>query len=247
MSIFLAVSMVPVYYDSIGTGSMVHPTFLDQIAVKNATGCMFLLMMEMMLANSLCNFLVFQVERPVFLREYSNNLYRIAPYYLTKIIIELPLIFLSPLLMQVIIYWLVGFRNSPQAFAMQYGALFVLAHCAAALGYMVSALAPNFPTAAKIGELFVIPMTLFGGLLVQMNTVFVWLRWLQWLSPVRFCFQALCIAQWGNSKWTRLIYVRDLGLGNTLSYWDCIVYLSVIAVLFHLSAVLTLYSRIKKF
>lgn len=118
MSIFLAVSMVSVYYHSIGINNFLHPTFLDQVAIKNATGAMFLLMMEMMLANSLCNFLVFQIERPIFLREYSNNLYRLAPYYLTKVIIEFPLLILSPLLMDVILYWLVGFRKSSQAFAM---------------------------------------------------------------------------------------------------------------------------------
>jgi len=80
--------------------------------------------------------------------------------------------------MQMILYWFVAFKQTPDAFFMQYVTLFMLSHCAAALGYTVSALAPNFITAAMIGQGIIIPMVLFGGLLVNMDTVFPWIAWL---------------------------------------------------------------------
>jgi hypothetical protein len=71
MCIFLAGSMLTVYWHKLGwhRHDPLHP-FPDQEEIQNTTGAMFLLMMEIMLANSLCNFLVFQVERECFLREY---------------------------------------------------------------------------------------------------------------------------------------------------------------------------------
>lgn len=149
---------------------------------------MFLLMMEIMLANCLCNFLVFQVERECFLREYSNKMYSLTPYYLTKCVLEFPLLLLTPLMMELILFWGCEFTPGYRAFFMQYITLFMLSHCAAALGYIVSAVSKNFIDAAIIGQAIVIPMTLFGGLLVQMNTTFVWIRWVQWFTPVRYAF-----------------------------------------------------------
>ena len=40
----------------------------------------------------------FQKERSVFIREKSGNLYTIVPYYMSKLVIEIPLLLLLPLL-----------------------------------------------------------------------------------------------------------------------------------------------------
>jgi hypothetical protein len=42
---------------------------------------------------------VFQLERPVFLREQANQMYGLTPYFLTKNMIDMPLLFLTPLLL----------------------------------------------------------------------------------------------------------------------------------------------------
>jgi len=66
------------------------------------------------------------------------------------------------------------------------------------------------------------PLMLFGGLLVNPSTVFVWLAWIQYISPVRYCFEALCIAEWQSNANSRFIYEEYLGFGDKLSFWDCI-------------------------
>ena len=106
MCLFLAGSMLTVYWHKLGwhRHNPLHP-FPDQEEIQNTTGAMFLLMMEIMLANSLCNFLVFQVERECFLREYSSKMYSLTPYYLTTCILEFPLLLLTPLLMELILFW----------------------------------------------------------------------------------------------------------------------------------------------
>ena len=59
MCVFLAFSMLTVYYGTIGTNTFRHPLLFSEKDIENATGAMFLLMMLVMFANALCNFLVF--------------------------------------------------------------------------------------------------------------------------------------------------------------------------------------------
>lgn len=42
----------------------------------------------------------------------------------------------------------------------------------------MSAMAPNMVTATTIAPAFVMPLILFGGLLVNTATVFSWLAWI---------------------------------------------------------------------
>lgn len=70
-----------------------------------------MMMTMLFMSTTFPNLLVFQIERPVFIREYSNQMYDILPYYMTKLMIDMPLMILTPLLMELIIYWSVGFKH----------------------------------------------------------------------------------------------------------------------------------------
>ena len=40
-------------------------------------------------------------------------MYDIMPYYMTKLMIDMPLMILTPLLMETICFWAVGFKKGP--------------------------------------------------------------------------------------------------------------------------------------
>lgn len=58
--------------------------------------------------NLMGTILTFQNERPVFLREQANKMYTVAAYYLAKIVIETPVLALTPMLFSVIVYFKIG-------------------------------------------------------------------------------------------------------------------------------------------
>ena len=46
------------------------------------------------------------------------------------------------------------------------------------------------------------PLVIFGGHLVHINNIYVWIRWMQYLSPIRFAFEILLKNEFdGNSKY----------------------------------------------
>jgi hypothetical protein len=63
-------------------------------------------------ARSRAALLEFPAERPIFLREYTTGTYRIGPYVLAKVGIELCLLLAQTLVQYVIVYFMVGFQGN---------------------------------------------------------------------------------------------------------------------------------------
>ena len=129
---------------------------------------------------------------------------------------------------------------------MAYLAVMLLAQTGGAIGLMISAQATDINQATAIAPLMSLPFTLFGGLFVNPDTTFVWLSWLQWISPVRYCFECLCISEWGNTP-NKFIYEDFLGFGTRVGYWKSIIALASLALAFRVIAIVSLKSNIKKF
>jgi len=52
--------------------------------------------------------LIFPDERPVFLREVNNNMYSVSAYFFGKVIAELPVSILTPVIFGSITYFAIG-------------------------------------------------------------------------------------------------------------------------------------------
>ena len=52
--------------------------------------------------------LIFPDERPVFLREVNNNMYKVGPYFWAKVVCELPFSIMMPSVFGCIVYFCVG-------------------------------------------------------------------------------------------------------------------------------------------
>ncbi len=62
------------------------------------------------------NLAVVPLERALFLREYANRMYHTLPYYLSKTAVELPYQLCLPIFFSILVYWIVGLRNTAECF-----------------------------------------------------------------------------------------------------------------------------------
>ena len=62
-----------------------------------------------MFLNFLPTVIVFQGEKPVFIRERDANMYDIWIYATTKMIAEIPIMLLVPLMLVIVVYPAIGF------------------------------------------------------------------------------------------------------------------------------------------
>ena len=101
-----------------------------------------------------------------------------------------------------------GYNDAPDADAGTFFAIyFVLtltAQAALGVGLTISAMAPNMTQATVIAPCFSLPLLVFGGTIVNMQTVPGWLAWLQWLSPIRYGNEALAHSQFDNAHYKQI-------------------------------------------
>ena len=100
----------------------------------------------------------------MFLREYANKTYDVAPYYFAKLLVDTPIMLLTPFIGTLIVYFSVGLERTAAQFFAHYISLTFCALCSASFGYLLSAMFENDQVATSIAPLFIMPLMLFGGL-----------------------------------------------------------------------------------
>ena len=59
---------------------------------------------------------VFSEEKKIFLREFLAGYYRLAPYFVSKLLIEIPFYILSPIILICVCYFMAGFQLTAAKF-----------------------------------------------------------------------------------------------------------------------------------
>jgi len=78
--------------------------------------------------------------------------------------------------------------------------IILVANCATSVGYMISSMTSHEAVAYALAPLFLMPMALFAGLLLDLNTIPVWLRWLDFFSIIKYGYQLLIINQYTDRE-----------------------------------------------
>lgn len=154
-----------------------------------------------MFLNFLPTVIVFQSEKPVFVRERAGNMYDIWVYATTKMIAEIPIMLLVPLLLLIFVYPSIGFQDKLSEFAEFYLILALMVQAATAMGYFLSSAFNSETAAVAFAPIMNLPLSLLGGYMINLQSIKgVWpqelLEWVQYISPVRYCFNGLMRAQW---------------------------------------------------
>ena len=91
---------------------------------------------------------------------------------------------------------LLGFGGGASTFFLLQFILIILSSCATGLGYMVACLAGKPEIAGIVGPVVILPFLLFGGLFLNSDSAPSYFIWLQYLSPVKYGYEAMMVTFW---------------------------------------------------
>ena len=209
-------------------------------------GGLYFMTMNAFMGNFFNAILLFQAERPVFLREQANKMYRVLPYYISKLIVDTPVMLVTPMLATLIIYWSIGLASTVEQF---FGAYLIQVMCALAassFGYLLSSIFENETAATSLAPLFIMPMMLFGGLFTNNAEAPGWLGWIQYISPIKYCAEGLMRNEFKFDE--RGIRDNLLSfLGYNMTYWDCFYVFLAIILVCRIVAFFTFSALVRKF
>lgn len=138
----------------------------------------------------------FPYERPMFLREYSTGTYTAMAYFFSKMIIELPLTFLQVVLQFVIVYFLMDLQGSFIFLVLaNWGLGVVSSSVAVILGCSVA----DVKKVTELSPLLFVPQLLFAGFFIRLTQVPIFLRWAQWLCPLKYSMNLILATEFSTS------------------------------------------------
>jgi len=136
-----------------------------------------------MMGNAQPILLSFPSERPVFLREYAAQQYSVAPYFLSKTLVEMPVVLASQLVTFLCSYWLMGLHGN---FAELVIISWALGITSSSLALLIGCGVASGQKALQLAPLALIPQMLFSGLFLPVQKIPASLQWVKYLCPLKY-------------------------------------------------------------
>lgn len=162
-----------------------------QQAIQNIQGALFFMTMNVSF-NAIQNvILIFPDERPVFLREVNNNMYKVGPYFWAKIISEMPFSIVTPSIFGCIVYFTVGLNPNVGNFFLFLLTLILIYNASSGYSLIISSSFSDKQLAVTLTPVLIIPFMLFAGFFVASSSIPVFLKEFEYLSIFKYGYQAL--------------------------------------------------------
>jgi hypothetical protein len=120
------------------------------------------------------------------------------------------------------------------------------------MGYFLSSVFNSETAAVAFAPIMNLPLSLLGGYMINLKSIKgVWpqeaLEWVQYISPVRYCFNGLMQAQWPLTNVAKYgTFVINMSedviptFATEISFWGCVGGLFVLWLLFRSLTVVSL-------
>ena len=177
------------------TSNKIDPTDQQSIATlaQNKSGVIFFLVITFTFGNVFIQCLTIPMELPVVKREYQNGMYTTVPYFLSKIITELPYLVALPALQLGISYFMIGLREEVLAFLTCVACCICIAWASTGLGWFIAATTGDLRIASAISAPIIMPFFLFGGLFQSDSATPVYFEPIKWVSWFRYGYHMLMV------------------------------------------------------
>ena len=131
-------------------------------------------------------------ERRIFTRESGSHYYRVFSYFFSKTVLDAFLLRVLPVtVFCCILYWIMGLKPTAEAFLVFWAAMVLFSICAGVMSTCISIAAPQVGVANLMAAVWFLIMLLFGGFLVNIETMSPGYAWIRYISIFFYTFEIL--------------------------------------------------------
>ncbi|XP_044733110.1 ATP-binding cassette sub-family G member 1 isoform X1 [Chrysoperla carnea] len=227
----------------------------DGAKVLSNLGFLFFNMLFLMYTSMTITILSFPLELPVLLKENFNRWYSLRSYYLAITVSDIPFQAVFCVIYVSIVYFMTAQPPELFRYSMFLGACLLISFVAQSVGLVVGA-AMNVQNGVFLAPVMSVPFLLFSGFFVSFDAIPVYLRWITYLSYIRYGFEGTALATYSYDRDNlkcHQIYCHFKNPENTLEELDMldsdfrldIVALIVIFIILRIAAFLFLRWKLK--
>ncbi|KAI8052282.1 P-loop containing nucleoside triphosphate hydrolase protein [Syncephalis plumigaleata] len=159
--------------------------------IQDRSGVLFFYAANLVMSNAMGVLTVFSMERSTFARENHSGLYGLPAFFFSKLAVELPVYMITPTVLITATYWAIGLHHDAGRFFLTCLISILLSGAGMSIGVAAASFFNELSVALAVVPTLILPMMIFGGLFANISTLPVWIRWLKWLSLMKYGFVAL--------------------------------------------------------
>ncbi|KAI4187797.1 MAG: hypothetical protein L6R41_002564 [Letrouitia leprolyta] len=140
---------------------------------------------------------VFQ-SRAILLKHKSFSFYRPSAYAIAQTVVDLPLVLVQVLLFDIVVYWMANLAPTASQFFISLLILFVETLSIYSLFRAMGALVSSLDVATRVTGVAIQALIVYTGYLIPPQKMHPWFKWLIWINPVQYGFEALMANEFYN-------------------------------------------------
>ncbi|KAF4518792.1 hypothetical protein B566_EDAN005413 [Ephemera danica] len=180
-------------------GALYYDIGNDGAKVLSNLGFLFFNMLFLMYTSMTVTILSFPLEMPVLLKENFNRWYSLRSYYLAITVSDIPFQAVFCVLYVSIVYYFTSQPFEWCRFGMFLAACLMISFVAQSIGLVVGA-AMNVQNGVFLAPVMSVPFLLFSGFFVSFDAIPVYLRWITYLSYIRYGFEGTALATYAFER-----------------------------------------------
>ncbi|XP_058792201.1 ATP-binding cassette sub-family G member 4 [Phymastichus coffea] len=180
-------------------GALYYDIGDDGSKVLSNLGFLFFNMLFLMYTSMTITILSFPLEMPVLLKENFNRWYSLKSYYLAITVSDIPFQAIFCIIYVTIVYFLTSQPPELFRFSMFLGTCLLISFVAQSVGLVVGA-AMNVQNGVFLAPVMSVPFLLFSGFFVSFDAIPVYLRWITYLSYIRYGFEGTALATYSFGR-----------------------------------------------
>ncbi|XP_050422485.1 ATP-binding cassette subfamily G member 4 isoform X2 [Adelges cooleyi] len=180
-------------------GSLYYDIGNDGAKVLSNLGFLFFNMLFLMYTSMTITILSFPLELPVLVKENFNRWYSLRSYYLAITLSDIPFQAIFCVMYVSIVYYMTSQPPEMFRFGMFLSACLLISFVAQSVGLVVGA-AMNVQNGVFLAPVMSVPFLLFSGFFVSFDAIPIYLRWITYLSYIRYGFEGTALATYGYDR-----------------------------------------------
>ncbi|XP_053613203.1 ATP-binding cassette sub-family G member 1-like isoform X3 [Plodia interpunctella] len=180
-------------------GALYYDIGNDGSKVLSNLGFLFFNMLFLMYTSMTITILSFPLEMPVLIKEHFNRWYSLRSYYLAITVSDIPFQAIFCVIYVVIVYLLTSQPAEWFRFSLFLSSCLLISFVAQSVGLVVGA-AMNVQNGVFLAPVMSVPFLLFSGFFVSFNAIPKYLRWITYLSYIRYGFEGTALATYSFDR-----------------------------------------------
>lgn len=180
-------------------GALYYDIGNDGGKVLSNLGFLFFNMLFLMYTSMTITILSFPLEMPVLLKENFNRWYSLKSYYLAITVSDIPFQSIFCVVYVSIVYYFTSQPLEWFRYFMFLSACLLISFVAQSVGLMVGA-AMNVQNGVFLAPVMSVPFLLFSGFFVSFDAIPIYLRWITYLSYIRYGFEGTALATYSFGR-----------------------------------------------